>query len=82
MLDGKRYFHAFPDENPEVRLRMQTLCVLLKKLEKEFRQHIEPFRMPQTDDKKPEFQERCRNANHRGLMPLATLPRIQLFQST
>jgi hypothetical protein len=37
MLDGKRYFAAFPDENPEMRLRMHTLGVLLKKLEKEFR---------------------------------------------
>ena len=65
MLDGKRYFAAFPDENPEMRLRIETLGVLLKKLEKEFRQHIEPFRTPQTDDKKPEFQARCRNSNHR-----------------
>ena len=65
MLDGKRYFAAFPDENPEMRLRMHTLGVLLKKLEKEFRQHIEPFCMPQTGDNKPEFQARCRNSNHR-----------------
>ena len=33
MLDGKCY------ENPDIRLRMRTLSDLLKKLEKEFRQH-------------------------------------------
>ena len=56
MLDSKRYFAAFPDESPEIRQRMQTLGDLLKKLDNEFRQHIEPFRMPQTDDNKPELQ--------------------------
>ncbi len=65
MLDGKRYFAAFPDENPEMRLRMQTLGVLLKKLEKEFRQHIKPFRISQADNNKPGFQARYRNSNHR-----------------
>jgi hypothetical protein len=65
MLDGKRYFAAFPDENPEMRLRMQTLGVLLKKLETEFRQHIEPFRISQVDNNKPGFQARYRNSNHR-----------------
>jgi hypothetical protein len=43
MLDGKRYFAAFPDESPEIRQRMQTLGDLLKKLDKEFRPHIEQF---------------------------------------
>ena len=65
MLDGKRYFAAFPDESPEMRLRMQTLGDLLKKLEKEFRQHIEPFRMSQADDNKPKFKARCGNSDHR-----------------
>jgi hypothetical protein len=41
MLDGKRYYAVFPDENPEIRQRMRTLFDLLKKLEPEFRQHIE-----------------------------------------
>ncbi|MGD0317605.1 MAG: hypothetical protein ABSB37_17065 [Xanthobacteraceae bacterium] len=60
MLDGKRYYADFPDENPEIRLRMQNLFGLLKKLEKEFRQSIEPFRAetPCPDGiKKPGFQE-------------------------
>ena len=43
MLDGNRYYAAFPDENPEIRLRMRALFDLLKKLEKEFRRHIEQF---------------------------------------
>jgi hypothetical protein len=41
MLDGKRYFAAFPDESPEIRQRMQTLSDLLKKLDKKFRPYIE-----------------------------------------
>jgi hypothetical protein len=45
MLDGKRYYAVFPDENPEIRQRMRTLFDLLKKLEKEFRRHIEQFRV-------------------------------------
>jgi len=45
MLDGKRYYAVFPDENPEIRQRMQNLFGLLKKLEKEFRQNIEQFRV-------------------------------------
>jgi hypothetical protein len=65
MLDGNRYYAAFPDENPEIQLRMQTLGDLLKKLDKEFRQHIEPFRMTQADDNTPGFQERHWNSNHR-----------------
>ncbi len=65
MLDGNRDFAAFSDENPKVRLRMHTVCVLLKKLEKEFRQHIEPFRMSQADNNKPGFQVRYLNSNHR-----------------
>jgi hypothetical protein len=65
MLDGNRYYAAFPDENPEIQLRMQTLGDLPKKLEKEFRQHIEPFRMTQADDNEPGFQERDWSSNHR-----------------
>jgi hypothetical protein len=60
MLDGKRYYAAFPDENPEIQLRMQNLFGLLKKLEKEFRQHIEQFRVETTHpdgDNTPGFQE-------------------------
>jgi hypothetical protein len=56
MLDGKRYFAAFPDENPEIRQRTQTLCDLLKKLDKEFRLHIE--RLTQADGNKRGLQER------------------------
>jgi hypothetical protein len=48
MLDGKRYFAAFPDKSPEIRQRMQTLSDLLKKLDKKFRPYIEQFRVETT----------------------------------
>jgi hypothetical protein len=60
MLDGNRYYAVFPDENPELRLRMRSLFEVLKKLEKEFRQHIEPFRVETTypdGNDKPAFQK-------------------------
>ncbi len=60
MLDGKRYCAVFPDENPEIRLRMRNLFHLLKKLEKEFRQPSEQFRIetPYPDGgSEPGFQE-------------------------
>ena len=60
MLDGKRYYAAFPDDDPEIQLRMRNLIELLKKIEKEFRQHIEQFRIETTHpagDNKPGFQE-------------------------
>jgi len=43
MLDDKRYYSAFPDENPAIRLR--GLLDALERLEKEFRQKIEHFRV-------------------------------------
>ncbi len=45
MLDGKRYYAVFPDETPEIWLRMRSLLGLLKKLENEFRQPSEQFRV-------------------------------------
>ena len=60
MLDGKRYYSVFLDENPEIRLRMRNLFDLLKKLEKEFRQASEQFRVetPYPDGGgQPGFQE-------------------------
>lgn len=51
MLDGKCYYAAFLNENPDIRLRMRTLADVLKKLEKEFRQHIEQVKAwPDTHD--------------------------------
>jgi hypothetical protein len=60
MLDGKRYCAVFPDENPEIRLRMRNLFHLLKKLEKEFPQPRKQFRIeaPYRDGSSaPGFQE-------------------------
>jgi len=48
MLDGKRYYAVFPDENPELRPRIQSLLDALARLEKEFRRHIEQFRVEPT----------------------------------
>jgi hypothetical protein len=44
MLNGQRYYAAFPDENPEIKLRMRGLLDMLVKLENEFRGQIEQFR--------------------------------------
>jgi hypothetical protein len=60
MFDGKRYYAVFPDENPEIRLRMRNLFDLLKKLDKQFRQPSERFRVetPYPDGgSEPGFQE-------------------------
>ena len=39
MLDGKRYYAAFPDEDPDKRYR-SALLNALEKLEVEFRKHF------------------------------------------
>jgi hypothetical protein len=60
MLDGKRYYATFPDEIPGTRPRIQGLLDALQKLEKEFRQHIEQFRVETTHpdgNGKPGIQE-------------------------
>ncbi|MGA2313025.1 MAG: hypothetical protein ABSF87_11755 [Xanthobacteraceae bacterium] len=60
MFDGKRYYAVFPDENPEIRLRMRNLFDLLKKLDKQFQQPRERFRVetPYPDGgSEPGFQE-------------------------
>ncbi len=54
MLDGDLYYAAFPDENPEIRLRIQTLSDLLKKLDKESRPAIEQFSITRPDDSRPQ----------------------------
>ena len=59
MLDGKRYHTVFPDETPEIWLRIRSLLGLLKKLENEFRP-AEQFRVetPYRDGGgEPGFQE-------------------------
>jgi hypothetical protein len=40
---------AFPDEKPELRLRLRGLLNTLTSLEKEFRQQIEQFRAEMSD---------------------------------
>ena len=44
MLDGKRYYADFPDEDPELRPRITAVLQALGKVEKVFRKHAEVFR--------------------------------------
>jgi hypothetical protein len=43
MLDGKRYYAVFPDEDPELQPRIRAVLNALGKLDKAFRQHLEAF---------------------------------------
>ena len=43
MLDGKRYYADFPDEDPELRPRITAVLQALGKVEKVFRRHGEFF---------------------------------------
>jgi hypothetical protein len=48
MLDGKRYYRAFPDENPE-RPNPRALLDALEELQAQFRKHIKQFRASQPE---------------------------------
>ena len=48
MLDGKRYYRAFPDENPE-RPNPRALLDALEELQAQFRKHIKQFRASQRE---------------------------------
>ena len=50
MLDGKRYYRAFPDENPE-RPSVRAVLDALQKLEAQFRKHITQFWANQPEPK-------------------------------
>jgi hypothetical protein len=43
MLDGKRYYAVFPDENPELRPRLRAVLDALADVNNAFRQHLEAF---------------------------------------
>ena len=43
MLDGKRYYAMFPDEDPELRPQIRAVLDALGNLDKAFRQHLEAF---------------------------------------
>ncbi len=49
MLDGKRYYAAFPDEGPELLPRIRAVLDALGNLDKAFRQHLEAFRPTNPD---------------------------------
>jgi hypothetical protein len=58
MLDGKRYYAAFPDEDPELRPRVRAVLDALANVNKAFRQHLEAFQ-PMDLDRKP-MTSRCK----------------------
>ena len=60
MLDGKRYYRAFPDENPE-RPSVRAVLDALQKLETQFRKHITQFRVNQPEPKQ-ESDPDCGNS--------------------
>jgi hypothetical protein len=67
MLDGKRYYRAFPDENPE-RPSVRAVLDALQKLEAQFRKHITQYRANQPEPKQEldqTKQSRARIANAR-----------------
>jgi hypothetical protein len=49
MLDGKRYYAVFPDEDPELRPRIRAVLDALGNLDKAFRQHFEAFQPKNLD---------------------------------
>ena len=69
MLDGKRYYRAFPDENPE-RPSVRAVLDALRKLEAQFRKHITQFRANQPEpkelDQTKQSKARIANARKRG----------------
>jgi hypothetical protein len=50
MLDGKRYYRAFANENPE-RPNPRALLDALEELQVQFRKHIRQFRANQPEPK-------------------------------
>jgi hypothetical protein len=52
MLDSKRYYAAFPDENPETP-NLRALLDALKKLEVQFGTHIKQFHVKTTRRSEP-----------------------------
>lgn len=70
MLDGKRYYRAFPDENPE-RPSVRAVLDALQKLEAQFRKHITQFWANQPEpkqelDRTKQSRARIANARKRG----------------
>ena len=70
MLDGKRYYRAFPDENPE-RPSVRAVLDALQELEAQFRKHITQFRANQPEpkqelDQTKQSRARIANARKRG----------------
>jgi hypothetical protein len=65
MLDGKRYYRAFHDENPK-RPSLRPLRDALQKLEAQFRKHITQFRVNQADRRAKVGSASKRGRTHAG----------------
>jgi len=64
MLDGKRYYAAFPDENPE-KPNLRALLHALERLEAQFCKHFK-LRFRQSDPRQFERTKRGRAMNDRS----------------
>ncbi len=49
MLDGKRYYAVFSDEDPELQPRIRPVLDALGNLDKAFRQHLKVFQPDSLD---------------------------------
>jgi hypothetical protein len=49
MLDGKRYYAVFPDEDPKLQPRIRAVLEALGNLDKAFRKHLEAFQPKNLD---------------------------------
>jgi hypothetical protein len=65
MLNGKRYYAVFPDEDPELRPRIRAVLDALGNLDKAFRQHFEAFQPKKRSERKP-FWPSQRNQKQAG----------------
>jgi hypothetical protein len=65
MLDGKRYYASFPDENPE-KPKLRALIHALERLEAQFRKHFK-FCVRQSEPRQFERTKKGRAMNgHSG----------------
>jgi hypothetical protein len=67
MLDGKRYYASFPDENPE-RPKLRALIHALERLEEQFHKHFK-FRVRQSEPRQQTKKDRAMNGQSGKAVP-------------
>jgi hypothetical protein len=67
MLDGKRYYASFPDENPE-KPKLRALIHALERLEAQFHKHFK-FRVRQSEPRQQTKKGRAMNAQSGKAVP-------------